>query len=176
MPANWCADPRHSRQGESDPIQPLARAPYECSTDDDIAAFADIVNRAGFSSPVRTPRGRDILAACGQLKTASEWNANAFDCENISEVAMEWKDVTPAGAKEKTLQTCCWLLSFYAPVVLRFIVSFGSLLSIEAPKRAFNKYAIMVGPCVVQGLLYLPPLILSHRRTLLMAKAVIPAL
>ena len=54
------------------PFNPWPGAPYECSTDDDIAAFADIVNRAGYSSPVRTPRGRDILAACGQLKSASE--------------------------------------------------------------------------------------------------------
>ena len=54
------------------PFNPWPGAPYECSTDDDIAAFADIVNLAGYSSPVRTPRGRDILAACGQLKTASE--------------------------------------------------------------------------------------------------------
>jgi len=54
------------------PFNPWPGAPYECSTDADIAAFADIVNRAGYSSPVRTPRGRDILAACGQLKTASE--------------------------------------------------------------------------------------------------------
>ena len=54
------------------PFNPWPGAPYECSTDDDIAAFADIVSRAGYSSPVRTPRGRDILAACGQLKTASE--------------------------------------------------------------------------------------------------------
>lgn len=92
---------------------------------------------------------------------------------------MEWKDVTPAGAKEKKhFRLGCWLLSFYAPVVLRFIVSFGSLLSIEAPKQAFgDKYAIMVGPCVVQGLLlYLPPLILSPQKNPLMAKAVIPAL
>jgi 23S rRNA (adenine2503-C2)-methyltransferase len=35
-------------------------------------AFADVVNRAGYASPIRTPRGRDILAACGQLKSASE--------------------------------------------------------------------------------------------------------
>ena len=54
------------------PFNSWPGAPYECSTDADIAAFADIVNRAGYSSPVRTPRGRDILAACGQLKTASE--------------------------------------------------------------------------------------------------------
>jgi 23S rRNA (adenine2503-C2)-methyltransferase len=54
------------------PFNPWPGAPYECSTDEAIAAFADIVNRAGYSSPVRTPRGRDIAAACGQLKTASE--------------------------------------------------------------------------------------------------------
>ena len=51
---------------------------------------------------------------------------------------MEWKDVTPAGAKEK--KHCilsCWLLSFYALAVLRFITSCGSLLSIEALKKAF---------------------------------------
>ena len=47
-------------------------APFECSTDGAIAAFADIVNRAGYSSPVRIPRGRDIMAACGQLKSATE--------------------------------------------------------------------------------------------------------
>jgi 23S rRNA (adenine2503-C2)-methyltransferase len=37
-----------------------------------IERFADLVNRAGYASPVRTPRGRDILAACGQLKSESE--------------------------------------------------------------------------------------------------------
>ncbi|PPR09314.1 MAG: Dual-specificity RNA methyltransferase RlmN [Alphaproteobacteria bacterium MarineAlpha11_Bin1] len=54
------------------PFNPWPGSPYECSSDGDIAAFADIVNMAGYSSPVRTPRGRDILAACGQLKTLSE--------------------------------------------------------------------------------------------------------
>ncbi len=37
-----------------------------------IEAFAAILNKAGYSSPIRTPRGRDILAACGQLKSESE--------------------------------------------------------------------------------------------------------
>jgi 23S rRNA (adenine2503-C2)-methyltransferase len=46
-------------------------APYECSTDAAIKTFSDIVFAAGYSAPVRTPRGRDILAACGQLKSAS---------------------------------------------------------------------------------------------------------
>ena len=54
------------------PFNPWPGSPYECSTDSDIAVFADIVNRAGYSSPVRTPRGRDIFAACGQLKTTSQ--------------------------------------------------------------------------------------------------------
>jgi 23S rRNA (adenine2503-C2)-methyltransferase len=46
-------------------------APYECSDWEQIEKFAEIVNRAGYASPVRTPRGRDIMAACGQLKSAS---------------------------------------------------------------------------------------------------------
>ena len=53
------------------PFNPWPGAPFECSSDEAIAAFADIVNAAGYSSPVRTPRGRDILAACGQLKSDS---------------------------------------------------------------------------------------------------------
>jgi 23S rRNA (adenine2503-C2)-methyltransferase len=53
------------------PFNPWPGAPYECSTDAAIAAFSDIVFAAGYSAPVRTPRGRDILAACGQLKSAS---------------------------------------------------------------------------------------------------------
>ena len=46
-------------------------APYECSEPAVIAEFARLVNKAGYSSPVRTPRGRDILAACGQLRSES---------------------------------------------------------------------------------------------------------
>jgi 23S rRNA (adenine2503-C2)-methyltransferase len=53
------------------PFNPWPGAPFECSTDAAIAAFGDIVNAAGYASPVRTPRGRDILAACGQLKSES---------------------------------------------------------------------------------------------------------
>jgi 23S rRNA (adenine2503-C2)-methyltransferase len=53
------------------PFNPWPGAPYECSTDAAIAVFSDIVFAAGYSAPVRTPRGRDILAACGQLKSAS---------------------------------------------------------------------------------------------------------
>jgi 23S rRNA (adenine2503-C2)-methyltransferase len=53
------------------PFNPWPGAPYECSTDAAIAAFSEIVFAAGYSAPVRLPRGRDILAACGQLKSAS---------------------------------------------------------------------------------------------------------
>jgi 23S rRNA (adenine2503-C2)-methyltransferase len=53
------------------PFNPWPGASYECSPDPAIAAFSDIVFAAGYSAPVRTPRGRDILAACGQLKSAS---------------------------------------------------------------------------------------------------------
>ncbi|HEX9646850.1 MAG TPA: 23S rRNA (adenine(2503)-C(2))-methyltransferase RlmN [Alphaproteobacteria bacterium] len=54
------------------PFNPWPGAPYECSSNNRIHAFAEIVNAAGYSSPVRTPRGRDIMAACGQLRSASE--------------------------------------------------------------------------------------------------------
>jgi 23S rRNA (adenine2503-C2)-methyltransferase len=53
------------------PFNTWPGAPYECSTAAAIAAFSDIVFAAGYSAPVRTPRGRDILAACGQLKSDS---------------------------------------------------------------------------------------------------------
>lgn len=54
------------------PFNPWPGSPYECSSASTIRTFADIVNRAGYASPIRTPRGRDILAACGQLKSDSE--------------------------------------------------------------------------------------------------------
>lgn len=54
------------------PFNPWPGSGYECSDWDAIERFADIVNRAGYASPIRTPRGRDILAACGQLKSESE--------------------------------------------------------------------------------------------------------
>ena len=53
------------------PFNSWPGAPFECSSDDAIGVFGDIVNAAGYASPVRTPRGRDILAACGQLKSES---------------------------------------------------------------------------------------------------------
>ncbi len=53
------------------PFNAWPGAPFECSSDEAIGIFGDIVNDAGYASPVRTPRGRDILAACGQLKSDS---------------------------------------------------------------------------------------------------------
>jgi 23S rRNA (adenine2503-C2)-methyltransferase len=53
------------------PFNPWPGAPYERSDEAAIKAFADIVFAAGYSAPVRTPRGEDIMAACGQLKSAS---------------------------------------------------------------------------------------------------------
>ncbi len=53
------------------PFNPWPGAPYECSDWERIEKFGEVVNRAGYASPVRSPRGRDIMAACGQLKSAS---------------------------------------------------------------------------------------------------------
>jgi 23S rRNA (adenine2503-C2)-methyltransferase len=54
------------------PFNPWPGTQYECSDWEQIEKFSEIVFNAGYSSPVRTPRGRDILAACGQLKSATE--------------------------------------------------------------------------------------------------------
>jgi 23S rRNA (adenine2503-C2)-methyltransferase len=59
------------------PFNPWPGAPYECSTPERVRRFSDIVFEAGISAPVRTPRGRDIDAACGQLKTAAEKKSRA---------------------------------------------------------------------------------------------------
>jgi 23S rRNA (adenine2503-C2)-methyltransferase len=59
------------------PFNPWPGADYECSDKDRIARFSDIVFKAGISAPVRTPRGRDIMAACGQLKSAAEKKSRA---------------------------------------------------------------------------------------------------
>jgi 23S rRNA (adenine2503-C2)-methyltransferase len=53
------------------PFNPWPGAPYECSDWERIEKFGEVVNRAGYASPVRSPRGRDIMAACGQLKSVS---------------------------------------------------------------------------------------------------------
>ena len=54
------------------PFNPWPGSGYECSSRDAIDTFASIINRAGYAAPIRRPRGRDILAACGQLKSESE--------------------------------------------------------------------------------------------------------
>ncbi len=59
------------------PFNPWPGAPYECSTPERIRAFSNIIFEGGISAPTRTPRGRDIDAACGQLKTAAEKKTRA---------------------------------------------------------------------------------------------------
>ncbi|MBT2186763.1 23S rRNA (adenine(2503)-C(2))-methyltransferase RlmN [Sphingobium nicotianae] len=59
------------------PFNPWPGAIYECSDPARIKRFSEIVFEAGISAPVRTPRGRDIMAACGQLKSASEKKSRA---------------------------------------------------------------------------------------------------
>jgi len=77
------------------PFNPWPGAQYECSTPERIRAFSDIVFQGGISAPVRTPRGRDIDAACGQLKTAAEKKSRA-ELDRIhaeKEAAMEAEGV-----------------------------------------------------------------------------------
>ena len=59
------------------PFNPWEGSVYQCSTPERIRSFSNIVFAAGISAPVRTPRGRDIDAACGQLKTAAEKKSRA---------------------------------------------------------------------------------------------------
>lgn len=54
------------------PFNPWPGTNYQCSDWQQIELFAEVLNKAGYSSPIRAPRGRDIMAACGQLKSASE--------------------------------------------------------------------------------------------------------
>jgi 23S rRNA (adenine2503-C2)-methyltransferase len=60
------------------PFNPWPGSPYERSTKQRINSFAEIVNRAGYASPVRSPRGEDIMAACGQLKSESAQMKKSF--------------------------------------------------------------------------------------------------
>jgi len=53
------------------PFNPWPGSPFKCSDWETIESFAEVIYKAGYASPVRTPRGRDIMAACGQLKSAS---------------------------------------------------------------------------------------------------------
>jgi 23S rRNA (adenine2503-C2)-methyltransferase len=54
------------------PFNPWPGAPYECSSADRVRRFSNIIYESGISAPIRTPRGRDIMAACGQLKSAAK--------------------------------------------------------------------------------------------------------
>jgi 23S rRNA (adenine2503-C2)-methyltransferase len=66
------------------PFNPWPGAIYECSDDERVRRFSDIVFEAGISAPIRRPRGRDIMAACGQLKSAAEKKSRA-ELDRISE-------------------------------------------------------------------------------------------
>ena len=70
------------------PFNPWPGSPYECSEKNQIEEFAKLVLKAGYPSPVRTPRGDDILAACGQLKSASvkERNKKSKYNERLQEI------------------------------------------------------------------------------------------
>ncbi|NNF94070.1 MAG: 23S rRNA (adenine(2503)-C(2))-methyltransferase RlmN, partial [Altererythrobacter sp.] len=69
------------------PFNPWPGSAYECSTPERIKSFSNIVFEAGISAPVRTPRGRDIDAACGQLKTAAEKKSRAERDREAAEAA-----------------------------------------------------------------------------------------
>ena len=64
------------------PFNAWEGAPYKCSSNTRMCQFAEILNNGGFSAPIRVPRGRDILAACGQLKSASIRNQRQSDSDN----------------------------------------------------------------------------------------------
>ncbi|MFN3389273.1 MAG: 23S rRNA (adenine(2503)-C(2))-methyltransferase RlmN [Allosphingosinicella sp.] len=66
------------------PFNPWPGALYECSSDERVQRFSDIVYEAGISAPIRRPRGRDIMAACGQLKSAAEKKSRA-ELDRIAE-------------------------------------------------------------------------------------------
>jgi 23S rRNA (adenine2503-C2)-methyltransferase len=70
------------------PFNKWPGAGYECSDWATIETFADIINHAGYASPIRTPRGRDILAACGQLKSTSE-RMKKTDRDKLEHLALE---------------------------------------------------------------------------------------
>lgn len=70
------------------PFNPWPGTDYQCSDWGTIERFAAILNKAGFASPIRTPRGRDILAACGQLKSESE-KVRASASRKVEETVVE---------------------------------------------------------------------------------------
>jgi 23S rRNA (adenine2503-C2)-methyltransferase len=66
------------------PFNPWPGAPYECSDEERVRRFSDIIFEAGISAPIRRPRGRDIMAACGQLKSTAEKKSRA-ELDRIAE-------------------------------------------------------------------------------------------
>ena len=70
------------------PFNPWPGSSYECSDWETIEVFADFINANGYASPIRTPRGRDILAACGQLKSESE-RLRKSEREKLESLALE---------------------------------------------------------------------------------------
>jgi 23S rRNA (adenine2503-C2)-methyltransferase len=74
------------------PFNPWPGAPYECSTDERVQRFSDLVYEGGISAPIRRPRGRDIMAACGQLKSAAEKKSRA----ELDRIAAEKQAEIPA--------------------------------------------------------------------------------
>jgi 23S rRNA (adenine2503-C2)-methyltransferase len=74
------------------PFNPWPGAEYECSTDERVQRFSDIVYEGGISAPIRRPRGRDIMAACGQLKSAAEKKSRA----ELDRIAAEKQAAIPA--------------------------------------------------------------------------------
>jgi len=79
------------------PFNPWPGTDYQCSGWKEIEAFAAILNKAGYASPIRTPRGRDILAACGQLKSESEKKRASVIRREQREAVASNQDTPPAG-------------------------------------------------------------------------------
>jgi 23S rRNA (adenine2503-C2)-methyltransferase len=79
------------------PFNPWPGTDYQCSSWSAIEAFAAILNKAGYASPIRTPRGRDILAACGQLKSESEKKRASVVRREQRDEAASIQDSLPAG-------------------------------------------------------------------------------
>jgi 23S rRNA (adenine2503-C2)-methyltransferase len=67
------------------PFNPWPGSVYLCSSSERITAFANVINEAGYQALIRTPRGQDIFAACGQLKTASERQSKSILCKASKE-------------------------------------------------------------------------------------------
>jgi 23S rRNA (adenine2503-C2)-methyltransferase len=77
------------------PFNPWPGAPYECSDEERVQRFSDIIFEAGISAPIRRPRGRDIMAACGQLKSAAEKKSRA-ELDRLAEEKQAALETQPA--------------------------------------------------------------------------------